>query len=108
MTFRTASAPPGPTSRTFAAINATLALTLAVALSGGPAFAQQDTTPAAPAEAKPKPKKPKTPKPAADPSQAAPPAQQQAQPAGPPAPAPAAQVGPPGDQAQGGGQQQMQ
>jgi invasion protein IalB len=110
MTFRTASAPPGPTSRTFAAINATLALTLAVALSGGPAFAQQDTTPATPAEAKPKPKKPKTPKPAADPSQAAPPAQQQAQPAGPPAPAPAAQVGPPGqpgDQAQGG-QQQMQ
>ena len=110
MTFRTASAPPRPASRTFAAIHATLALTLAVALSGGPAFAQQDTTPAAPAEAKPKPKKPKTPKPAADPSQAAPPAQQQAQPAGPPAPAPAAQVGPPGppgDQAQGG-QQQMQ
>ncbi len=109
MTFRTASAPPRPASRTFAAIHATLALTLAVALSGGAAFAQQDTTPAAPTETKAKPKKPKAPKPAADPSQAAPPAQQQAQPA---AAAPAAQAGQPGagqpgDQAQGG-QQQMQ
>jgi invasion protein IalB len=108
MTFRTASAPPRPASRTFAAIHATLALTLAVALSAGPAFAQQDTTPGAPAETKPKPKKPKTPKPAADPGQVAPPAQQQAQPAAPPAQAPAAQAGPPGDQAQGGGQPQMQ
>ena len=36
MTFRTASAPPRPASRTAAAIHATLALTLAIALSGGP------------------------------------------------------------------------
>jgi invasion protein IalB len=107
MTFRTASAPPRPASWTLAAIHATLALTVVVALSGGVAFAQQDTTPAAPAETKAKPKKPKTPKPAADPAQAAPPAQQQAQPATPAAPAPAAQAGPPGDQAQGG-QPQMQ
>jgi invasion protein IalB len=109
MTFRTASAPPRPASRTFAAIHATLALTLAVALSGGAAFAQQDTTPA-PAETKAKPRKPK-PKPAADPAAAAPapPAQQQAQPAPPAGGAPAGQPGaaPPGDQAQGG-QQQMQ
>jgi invasion protein IalB len=108
MTFCTASAPPRPASRTFAAIPATLALTLAVALmAGSPAFAQQDTTPPAPAETKAKPKKPKTPKPAADPAQAAPPAPQQpaqAQPAPAGQPPPAGQ---PGDQAQGG-QQQMQ
>ena len=109
MTFRTASAPPRPASRTFAAIHATLALTLAIALSGGPALAQQDTAPAAPAETKPKPKprKPRTPKPVAA-EHAAPPAQQQAQPAAPAAPAapaPTAQAG--GEPAQGG-QQQMQ
>jgi invasion protein IalB len=76
-------------------------------MAGSPAFAQQDTTPPAPAETKAKPKKPKTPKPAADPAQAAPPAPQQpaqAQPAPAGQPPPAGQ---PGDQAQGG-QQQMQ
>ena len=112
MTFRTASAPPRPASRTVAAIRATLALTLAIALSGGPALAQQDTAPAAPAETKPKPKprKPRTPKPVAA-EHAAPPAQQQAQPAAPAAPAapaPTAQAGQAGGEPAQGGQQQMQ
>ena len=112
MTFRTASAPPRPASRTAAAIRATLALTLAIALSGGPALAQQDTAPAAPAETKPKPKprKPRTPKPVAA-EHAAPPAQQQAQPAAPAAPAapaPTAQAGQAGGEPAQGGQQQMQ
>ena len=107
MTFRTASAPPRPASRTVAAIRATLALTLAIALSGGPALAQQDTAPAAPAETEPKakPRKPRTPKPAAA-EHAAPPAQQQAQPAAPAAQPPTAQAGQPGGEQ--GGQQQMQ
>ena len=105
MTFRTASAPPRPASRTAAAIRATLALTLAIALSGGPALAQQETAPAAPAEPKAKPRKPRTPKPAAA-EHAAPPPQQQAQPAAPAAQPPTAQAGQPGGEQ--GGQQQMQ
>jgi invasion protein IalB len=102
MTFCTAPVLPRPTSRTLAAV---LILTLAaVPVAGSQAFAQQDTTPPAAAEPKPKPKKPKTPKPAPEAQPAAPPTQQQPAQA---QPAPPGQPGQPGDQAQNGQQMQL-
>jgi invasion protein IalB len=83
MTYGTASALSRPASRTlaasarlFATTCATVALGMAIAMANGPqVFAQETTTPAAPADAaKPKPKKPKK-----QDVQQAPPAQQPAQ-----------------------------
>jgi invasion protein IalB len=111
MTYCTASAPPRPASRTFAAIATTLAalakitvlcvpLTVAVSLAiGSEAFAQQPEA-AQPDAAKPKPakKSAKPAKPAPETQQTPPPAEQQ------PAQAQPGQQGQQGQQAQSGQQ----